>query len=226
MKLASKMSSEERREIIIKAAQKVFVEKGFYRTTTRELAEAAGISEALMFKHFPSKEALYSAIKISCFKEEGLKIMEVLQSLEPSTPALVFLIHDLVTHIIGGQPDEDERSFLRLVLRSLIDEGEFARQAIQGGPSRWVKKVEECIKAAKAAGDIVEGPLQPSLGGWFVHQLVTGIMVHMLPVNGVIDYKIPRDELMKQVIWFCLRGLGLKEKAIRRCYKPMGLYSI
>ena len=34
------------------AARRVFVEKGFYRTTTRELAEAAGVSE-VPFKHFP-----------------------------------------------------------------------------------------------------------------------------------------------------------------------------
>ena len=40
----------------------------------RELAEAAGVSEALLFKHFPGKEALYSAIRKSCFKEEGSKV--------------------------------------------------------------------------------------------------------------------------------------------------------
>ena len=222
MKTASKMSGEDRRTAIIKTAQRVFVEKGFYRTTTRELAEAAGVSEALLFKHFPSKEALYSAIQVSCFKEEGSKIIERLQSLEPSTSALVFLVHDLVSHILGGQPEEGERSFLRLVLRSLMDEGEFARLGIQGGPSHWVQKVEECIEAAKAAGDMVDGPIPASLGGWCTHQLIAGFMMHFLPVNPVIDYGVSRDELVDQVIWFCLRGMGLKEKAIRRCYKSKG----
>ena len=42
MKTASRMSGADRRTAIISAAQKVFIEKGFYRTTTRELAEAAG----------------------------------------------------------------------------------------------------------------------------------------------------------------------------------------
>ena len=37
-----------------------------------------------------------------------------------------------------------------------MDEGEFARLALQGGPSQWVQKVEECIEAAKAAGDIFD----------------------------------------------------------------------
>ena len=61
---------EDCRTAIIRTARRVFVEKGFHRTTTRELAEAAGVAEALLFKHFPSKEALYSAIQMSCFKEE------------------------------------------------------------------------------------------------------------------------------------------------------------
>ena len=140
MKTASRMSSKDRRTAIIRTAQKVFVEKGFYRTTTCELAEAAGVSEALLFKHFPNKEALYTAIQMSCFKEQGSKIAERLQSLEPSTSALVQLVRELVSHILGRRPDEEERSFIHLVLRSLMDEGEFARLAIRGGPSHWVQK--------------------------------------------------------------------------------------
>jgi AcrR family transcriptional regulator len=219
MKTASKMSGEERRTAIIEAAQRVFVERGFYRTTTRKLAEAAGVSEALLFKHFPDKEALYAAIQVSCFKEEGTKLHQLLKSLTPSTPTLVFMVRDIVSHIVGGQPDESKRSFLRLMLRSLMDEGEFARLGIQEGPSHWVKKIEECVEAAKAAGDMVDEPVLPRLGGWCVHQLIVGFLINFLPVDPVIDYGVSREKLVDQIIWFCLRGIGLKEKAIRRYYQ-------
>ena len=214
MKTASKISGEARRANIIQTAQRVFVEKGFYKTTTRELAVAAGVSEALLFKHFPSKEALYSAIQMSCFKEQDSKMFERLHALEPSTSSLVLLVHDLVSHVLGGQPDEGERSFLHLVLRSLMDEGEFARVAVQGGPSHWVRKVEQCIAAARAAGDVVDGQAQIDLGGWCAHQLIAGIMMHFLPADPVIDYGVPRAELVNHVTWFCLRGMGLKDEVI------------
>jgi AcrR family transcriptional regulator len=220
------MSSEDRRTAIIRTARRVFVEKGFDRTTIRELAEAAGVSEALLFKHFPSKEALYSAIHISCFKEEGSKVIERLQSLEPSTSTLVFLVHDLVSHILGGQPEEGKRSFLRLVLRSLMDEGEFARLGIQGGPAHWVQKVKECVAAAKAAGDMVDEPIPINLGGWCIHQMISGFVMHSLPPDPVINYGIRREELVNQVIWFCLRGMGLKEKAIRRGCTGQGIFKV
>ena len=222
MKTTSKMSNADRRIGIINAARRVFVEKGFYRTTTRELAEAAGVSEALLFKHFPSKEALYSAIQKSCFKEEGAKLIERLDLLEPSTSTLVFLVRDLVSHVLEGPPDDDARLFFRLILRSLMDEGEFTRLAIQGGPLRWVKKVEECIKVANRAGDMLDQPVRASLAGWMVHQLISGIMVHSLPGQSVIDYGVSHEELVKQVVRFCLHGMGLKEEAIRRCYKSRG----
>ncbi len=222
MKTTSKMSSEDRRSVIIKTARRVFTEKGFYRTTTRELAKAAGVSEALLFKHFPSKEALYSAIQMSCFTEEGSRIAQWLESLEPSTLSLVLLVRDFVSHILRDHPDEGERSFVHLLLRSLMDEGVFAKVAIQGGPCHWVRKVGECIEAAKLSGDMlsgdmVDGPIDPCVSGWLAHQLVSGVMLHFLPADPVVDYGIPREELMRQVVWFCLRGMGLKEEAIRRC---------
>jgi len=221
--MTSKMSSEDRRTAIVNAARGVFVEKGFYRTTTRELAEAAGVSEALLFKHFPNKEALYCAIQMFCFNEQESGIAERLHSLQPSTSALVFLVRDLVSHLLGGRPAERERSFVHLVLRSLMDEGEFARLAIQGGPSHWVKKVHECIDAARAAGDMVDETSQVSLAGWCAHHLIAGMAMHFLPAKPVIHYEVPREELADQVAWFCLRGMGLKERAIRRHWEPKGI---
>ena len=141
----------------------------------------------------------------------------------PSTSTLVFLVRDLVSHVLGGPPDDDARLFFRLILRSLMDEGEFTRLAIQGGPLRWVKKVEECIKAANRAGDMLDQPVRASLAGWMVHQLISGILIHSLPGQAVIDYGVSHEELAKQVVCFCLRGMGLKEEAIRRCYKSKGV---
>ncbi len=223
MKTTSKMTGEDRRAAIIRAARKVFVEKGFYRTTTRELAAAAGVSEALLFKHFPNKEALYAAIQMSCFNEQGSEIAQRLQSLEPSTPSLVFLVRDLVSHLLAGRPDERQRSFVHLVLRSLMDEGEFARLAIRGGPRHWVQKVQECIEAARKAGDMVDESAHVTLGGWCADQLIAGTAMHFLPAKPVIDYGVPREELAKQAAWFCLRGMGLKDKAIRRYWDSQGV---
>ena len=58
----SRFSRQERQASIINAAASLFAANGFKGTTTREIAKSAGISEALLFKYFPTKRALYAAI--------------------------------------------------------------------------------------------------------------------------------------------------------------------
>lgn len=52
----------ERREQILEAALNVISKKGFDGTRTKEIAEAAGVSEALVFKHFKTKESILEAL--------------------------------------------------------------------------------------------------------------------------------------------------------------------
>src|SRR5689334_22053978 len=98
----TKMSAEERRAAIIRAVRRVFAEKGFDGTTTRELATAAHVSEALLFKHFPNKEALFSAMQLSCCNEQDQDRVERLKALEPSASTLVLMVHFLVSRIVAG----------------------------------------------------------------------------------------------------------------------------
>jgi len=60
--MAERLTGEERRRVIVEASVALFSRKGFRGTTTKEIAETAGCSEATIFKHFATKEELYSAI--------------------------------------------------------------------------------------------------------------------------------------------------------------------
>ena len=63
----------ERQASLISAAASLFAANGFTGTTTKEIAKAAGISEALLFKHFPTKHALYTAILAEKAQYSGLR---------------------------------------------------------------------------------------------------------------------------------------------------------
>jgi AcrR family transcriptional regulator len=224
MKAVAKLSAEERRAAIIRAVRAVFAEKGFDGTTTRELADAAGVSEALLFKHFPNKEALYSAMQISCCKSQDPERARRLRALEPSASTLVIMVHLLVSHLLGKREEDDEQTLQnRLMLRSLAEDGEFARLFLKGVVGQWVGKAEECLKAAIAAGEAVDGPVVPRLRGWFATHLAAMIMHILQPGDPVIDYGMPRGKLIEQTVWFALRGMGLKDEAIKRYYNPQAL---
>src|SRR5437762_5666458 len=111
-----RLSAEQRREAIVTAALPLFARKGFANTTTRELAEAAGVSEALIYKHFPSKETLYSEIQnMGCRdKDQGL---EKLAGAEPSTSTLVHIVYYLVR---SEEHTSELQSPMYLVCRLLL----------------------------------------------------------------------------------------------------------
>jgi AcrR family transcriptional regulator len=225
MGIVGKLSSEERRAAIIKAVRQVFAEKGFDGTTTRELAEAAGVSEALLFKHFPNKEALFSAMQLACCSEDDLVHYETLSSLEPSASTLALLVHFMVSRSIGScvQKQDEIAIHNRLMLRSLAADGEFARLFLARLATDWVPKIAECVRAATTAGDTVPNPTQPEAGAWFIYHLATTILFHLLPDTPVVDYGLPRGKLVEQAVRFVLRGAGLTEEAIQRSYNPRAL---
>lgn len=57
-----RMAAEDRRQQILEVAIGLFSAKGFRGTTTREIAQGVGVTEAIIFRHFATKSDLYAAI--------------------------------------------------------------------------------------------------------------------------------------------------------------------
>ena len=55
-------TAEDRREAVLRAAERVFAERGIYGTPTAAVAKEAGISQAYLFRLFPTKTELATAL--------------------------------------------------------------------------------------------------------------------------------------------------------------------
>lgn len=108
-------SSRERQAGLITAAASLFAAKGFNGTTTKEIAKSAGVSEALVFKHFPTKRALYAAILA-----EKVTVNELLEAVEEASKKRDD--HRVFTMIASSRirPDVDS-TLLRLLLFSALE---------------------------------------------------------------------------------------------------------
>jgi len=219
-----RLSAEQRREAIVTAALPLFARKGFGNTTTRELAEAAGVSEALIYKHFPSKESLYAEIQNTGCKDKDPGL-EKLAGAEPSTSTLVHIVYYLLRTIVMGKAGDTISWEIkhRMILNSCLEDGEFTRLLYENRFSCCFAKVQACLAAAEDAGDIVECLISRENRVRFAHHLAAMVAINHLPRRPVIDYHLAREELLHEVIWFALRGLGLTDKAIVRHYNPKAL---
>jgi AcrR family transcriptional regulator len=216
-----RMSGEERRTAIMRAVLPLFAKQGFAQTTTRELAEAAGVSEALLYKHFPSKESLYTEIKnFGCHGSDPA--LEKLASLEPSTSTLVHLIYFLMRSLSVGKPSDriGWETRHRLVLHSCLEDGKFPRYLFNSHFDCCFAKLEACVEAAEAAGYLVAAPVSRQNRLLFAHHLACMTAIMHLPEKPIVDYQVSREELLHQAVWFVLRGIGLTDKAIAQYYDP------
>jgi AcrR family transcriptional regulator len=217
-----RMKTDRRCQSILDAVRDVFAERGFDGTTTRELARAAGVSEALLFRHFPTKERLYAAVREDCIKGPTLDEFNRVMSLEPSTSTLVILVHFLAAVFIRSG-DAKREALDRLMLRSLLEDGNFARALVGKYMRAWTAKVEQCVRAAARNDDVQAIPIHAGLRPLFAHHLFHSIQSFALPKKGVIDYGVSEDELIEQAVYFALLGCGLTPSAIRRHYNPKAL---
>src|SRR5260370_39093491 len=150
-----RMTSDLRWQLILSAAKRCFARNGFAGTTTKSVAAAAAISEGLLFKHFPSKAALYAEILAEeCEADPDLAH---LLGQEPSTATLVELVQGMVGHFLQASDgsDQQEAKRLRLMTTRHLHDGEFARllyanieNLIGSVFTAWLKRAVACGEAS------------------------------------------------------------------------------
>lgn len=99
-----RLSAAERRREILEAARSVFLRRGLSGARTREIADAAGVNEALLYRHFSSKDALFEEAVVEPMREV-LDAVAAAQSTLPSMSA------DLAT----------VRTFTRFYVRAFLE---------------------------------------------------------------------------------------------------------
>jgi AcrR family transcriptional regulator len=210
----SRLDSDDRRKAIVSAAVPLFARNGFAGTTTRELAAAAGVSEALLFRHFPSKQSLYREIlTLGC---EGDPALEKLATLPASTGTAAGIVRFMVRRfVLGSECDRRDLDLkMRLMLHSCLEDGDYARELFAAIAPRVVPLFTASLKAAEAAGDLV--PLASSGANrfWFAHHVGAMMAFAFLPQEGFIPYEGGIDQLVEEASDFILRGIGMTEAAI------------
>jgi AcrR family transcriptional regulator len=141
----TKLSLEERKKKTIQNAIQLFSQKGFKGATTKKLAQACGISEAMLYKLFSKKDKLYSCIiqhKIADSKDDNKSNPPT----ETLTPKEIFTT---IAKRLLSKLDADP-SFMRLLLYSALEEHKltsmFYSMHIKGRLSLIAKLAEKLEK--------------------------------------------------------------------------------
>lgn len=211
----------------MQAAKPLFAMNGFRGTSVREIAKAANVSEALLYKHFASKDEIYNEI-LSYAGRMGTRLVQGLEQIKPGTEKLVISVYLMFKHILFEVPGEQQRQNLheRLLFNSFLEDGHYARKVFRSIEKACWDLIEECYREAERNAHLVEMPVPFDRRAWFVHHLAMSLNLCHLPAEPAFEYDGTKEELTQQATLFALRGIGLTDEAIRRFYDPVKLQEL
>ena len=128
---------DQKRADILEAARGLFLQRGVQPVTMIEVADAAKVSTATLYKHFGSKEVLFRALTDALFEESEARAPAGATKRAAGLPQL----EGVLLRLVEPDPDGDERLTL---LRLLISEPELATVAATD-VSRRIREHERAI---------------------------------------------------------------------------------
>jgi len=175
---------------IIKEAIRLFAEKGFNGTTTKEIAESAGINEALIFRHFSTKRDLYSAIiKHKIDNQESIE-MPVKKYGNTKDDWLIFeeLANNIITYV------KNDPEFIRLLYFSGLEGHELSDIFLEGYIKHMRSVLREYIGRRISEGDFKE--VNPSIATRAFLGMVGNYVIH----NAIFSHNIYEDVEEKELV--------------------------
>ena len=154
---AHRLTRAVRQEQILAVAESLFARLGFQGTTTRRIAERAGVNEALLFRHFPSKEKLYWAViqsKCQCGQEPE-ELGKKLNASENDREVFRAIAEEILSHWAQNP------AMLRLLLHTGLENHRLSRQFFESYIAQRHELLASYIRRRTEAGAF--RPMDPLL---------------------------------------------------------------
>ena len=198
------MAGEERRRQILRVAVSLFSRQGFGGTTTKKIASAAGVSEAMVFRHFATKQELYTAIldHKACSGDTMDPESMVADALKRKDDRAVFegLAFGALQH------HERDPEFQRLLLHSALEGHELAQMFFEKFVRRVYEFLGAYIQERQRDGAMIK--IEPAV----VVRAFIGMIIHHSLNNNLWDPKrrllnLSNEQAAKQFTEILLRGI-------------------
>ncbi|HXG41518.1 MAG TPA: helix-turn-helix domain-containing protein [Dehalococcoidia bacterium] len=186
------------RKHILDVSLRLFSERGFARTSIRDIARDAGITDAAIYYHFSSKRELLEAL----VEERGFGVrLQKLEEWEPDVP----LREGLLGMAAGAIAFMDEnRDFLRLILMEGLAGDDVTNEQYCKLLERWERALVGVLERYKARGEL--GDYDPELLARHTIYLILGAFVDSLMARE--DTSAPPAERREELSRLVTRALS------------------
>lgn len=201
-----RLTQAERRTQITEVAMTLFATKGFTGTTTRAIARAADVSEAIIFRHFATKEDLYNAI-ITYTVEKRSEQWDRDTTPPPDPRNIEHLLRDFAQTFVNR--NRRDSTFIRLMMYSALEDHKFREKffAIYSNPH--MRSIRQAIQTGVDQGMFCAVDPLESLRSFF-YALLQYCISRFIARNK-IDTPERDDAMIENLVTIFVRGLRMDE---------------
>jgi AcrR family transcriptional regulator len=200
--VAKRLKAAERRATILAVAKILFSDRGYHGVSVDEIAGRLGVSPAILYRHFTSKEALYEAVlnEIACKRES---YVEAVVNSDGSFDGVLKKITRVYVDSVSRDPD-----YLRMELQSALEGSDATRQFFD---NRW-KPFTDYVEFG--LGELMAQKRVPDIDATVAALAFQGMIREALYAKCIYRSSRYRDialpELCDQLVDLFLRAVGFQ----------------
>ena len=196
LKRTREQQKRDRRAAILAAARAAFAERGYRNATIAEIAEATGLAEGTIYKHFANKQDLLLQVMGEFYER-------IIADLEASV-ARERTLAGRLRAIVRRQLEAfvEDRDLCRLFIRELRAADGYARSPLHALNRRYTSILLRALSAGKAGGEM-RAEVEPR----FVRDVLYGAVEHVAWRSLVGGTRLPVETAAEQIVSLLLHGL-------------------
>lgn len=207
--MSVRLPGPERRDTILKAAQRLFAEKGYHGVSIDEIAREVDVSPAILYRHFKSKQLLYTAVLQEMSAQRESYVQTVINSGTSFEDVLTGMTQVYIKSI------EENPDLLRIELQSLLDRNPATSDFFQNRWKSFTDYIEFSLNerlpydtpnreiTILSAGLMFQGMLREAL-----------LQKHLQPEDRLVDVSL--HELSHELVRLFLRAVGIEKSHLSR----------
>ena len=201
--MAKRLKASERRATILAVAKVLFSDKGYHGVSVDEIARRLGVSPAILYRHFASKEALYEEVlnQIACKRES---YVEVVVNSDGSFGDVLRGITHIYIASVSRDPD-----YLRMELQSALEGSDATRQFFENRWRPFTDLIEYSLKELASQNRI--GPVNGAVAALLFQGMIREAL-YAKCINQSPRYRdMNLDALVEHLIGLFFRAVGYLE---------------
>lgn len=199
--MAKRLKAAERRASILAVAKVLFADKGYHGVSVDEIAKRLGVSPAILYQHFPSKEALYENV----LAENSAKRESYIEAILTEPADFVSVLSRMTRIYVESVADDPD--FLRMELMSALEGSKTASAFFE---RRW-RSITDYIEYSLNELQASRGGLacNPRMAGLMFQGMLREILYSRFIAEDARYQDIPMQTMVNELIRIFVRGIGM-----------------